>query len=27
VPADDAALKSFVAGWTGGGNPRANMGV
>jgi DnaJ-class molecular chaperone len=27
VPADDAALRSFVAGWTGGGNPRANMGV
>ncbi|WP_339347707.1 J domain-containing protein [uncultured Sphingomonas sp.] len=27
VPADDAALKAFVAGWTGGGNPRAAMGV
>lgn len=27
VPAEDAALKSFVAGWDGGGNPRASMGV
>lgn len=27
VPDDDAALKAFVAGWTGGGNPRAAMGV
>ena len=27
VPADDAALKAFVAGWDGGGNPRAAMGV
>lgn len=27
VPAEDAALKAFVAGWTGGGNPRAAMGV
>lgn len=27
VPADDAALKSFVAQWDGGGNPRAGMGV
>jgi DnaJ-class molecular chaperone len=27
VPADDAALKAFVAGWDGGGNPRTAMGV
>ncbi|MEH3035507.1 MAG: J domain-containing protein [Sphingomonas adhaesiva] len=27
VPADDAALKAFVAGWDGGGNPREGMGV
>ncbi len=27
VPADDAALKAFVAGWNGGGNPREGMGV
>ena len=27
VPADDAALASFVESWTGGGNPRADMGV
>lgn len=27
VPADDAALKAFVAGWSGGGNPREGMGV
>ena len=27
LPADDAALKAFVAGWDGGGNPRAGMGV
>ena len=27
VSAEDAALKAFVAGWTGGGNPRAAMGV
>ncbi len=27
VPADDAALKAFVADWEGGGNPRAAMGV
>ena len=27
VPADDAALKAFVADWNGGGNPRAAMGV
>lgn len=27
VPADDAALASFVESWNGGGNPRADMGV
>jgi DnaJ-class molecular chaperone len=27
LPADDAALKAFVAEWTGGGNPRSDMGV
>ncbi|MCC2981488.1 MULTISPECIES: DnaJ C-terminal domain-containing protein [unclassified Sphingomonas] len=27
VPANDAALASFVEGWSGGGNPRADMGV
>jgi DnaJ-class molecular chaperone len=27
VPADDAALKQFVEGWSGGGNPRAPLGV
>ena len=27
IPADDAALASFVEGWSGGGNPRADMGV
>ncbi|WP_118856028.1 DnaJ C-terminal domain-containing protein [Sphingomonas mesophila] len=27
LPADDAALKSFVEGWSGGGNPRAALGV
>lgn len=27
VPADDAALKSFVESWGGGGNPRASLGV
>lgn len=27
VPAGDAALASFVEGWSGGGNPRADMGV
>ncbi len=27
VPSDDAALESFLEGWTGGGNPRAGMGV
>ncbi|MBN8849114.1 MULTISPECIES: DnaJ C-terminal domain-containing protein [unclassified Sphingomonas] len=27
LPANDAALKQFVEGWDGGGNPRAAMGV
>jgi DnaJ-class molecular chaperone len=27
IPKDDAALESFASGWTGGGNPRAKMGV
>jgi DnaJ-class molecular chaperone len=27
VPAGDAALEKFVAGWDGGGNPRAALGV
>jgi DnaJ-class molecular chaperone len=27
ITADDAALASFVEGWSGGGNPRADMGV
>jgi len=27
VPKDDAALLQFVESWTGGGNPRAEMGV
>ena len=27
LPAGDSALEQFVAGWTGGGNPRAGMGV
>lgn len=27
LPADDAALTSFVQGWPGQGNPRARMGV
>ena len=27
IPADDAALASFVDGWTGAGNPRSDMGV
>jgi len=27
LPAGDAALEKFVAGWDGGGNPRAGMGV
>ena len=27
LPADDAALRQFVSGWAGGGNPRAALGV
>jgi DnaJ-class molecular chaperone len=27
VPADDADLQRFAEGWTGGGNPRASLGV
>lgn len=27
LPADDAALEEFVADWSGGGNPRALLGV
>jgi DnaJ-class molecular chaperone len=27
VPADDAELQRFVQGWSGGGNPRADLGV
>jgi len=27
VPADDAELQKFAEGWTGGGNPRASLGV
>ncbi|SEJ57608.1 DnaJ-class molecular chaperone with C-terminal Zn finger domain [Sphingomonas sp. OV641] len=27
LPAEDAALSSFVESWSGGGNPRADMGV
>jgi DnaJ-class molecular chaperone len=27
VPADDAELQRFAEGWTGGGNPRARLGV
>jgi len=27
VPADDEALRSFAEGWSGGGNPRAGLGV
>ena len=27
VPADDEALRRFVEGWDGGGNPRASLGV
>ena len=27
VPAGDAALQAFVSGWSGGGDPRAAMGV
>jgi DnaJ-class molecular chaperone len=27
VPKDDAALEGFASGWSGGGNPRAKLGV
>ena len=27
VPSDDEALKRFVEGWDGGGNPRSFLGV
>jgi len=27
VPKDDEALNRFVEGWSGGGNPRASLGV
>jgi DnaJ-class molecular chaperone len=27
IPSDDAALKSFIEDWSGGGNPRASLGV
>jgi DnaJ-class molecular chaperone len=27
LPADDAELKAFAESWSGGGNPRANLGV
>jgi DnaJ-class molecular chaperone len=27
VPADDAELQKFAEGWSGGGNPRADLGV
>lgn len=27
IPKDDAALEDFAAGWSGGGNPRAKLGV
>ena len=27
LPAEDAALQEFAAGWSGGGNPRASLGV
>jgi DnaJ-class molecular chaperone len=27
LPAGDAALEAFAEGWSGGGNPRANLGV
>ncbi len=27
VPADDAELQRFVEDWSGGGNPRASLGV
>ena len=27
LPAGDASLEKFVAGWDGAGNPRSGMGV
>jgi hypothetical protein len=27
LPASDAELEKFAAGWNGGGNPRASLGV
>ena len=27
LPADDAELRSFAESWSGGGNPRAGLGV
>ena len=27
IPADDEALRQFAEGWSGGGNPRASLGV
>jgi DnaJ-class molecular chaperone len=27
VPADDAELRAFAESWSGGGNPRAGLGV
>lgn len=27
LPADDAALRAFAEGWSGGGNPRSGLGV
>ncbi|HEV2593935.1 MAG TPA: J domain-containing protein [Sphingomicrobium sp.] len=27
IPSDDAQLQQFVEGWSGGGNPRASLGV
>jgi DnaJ-class molecular chaperone len=27
LPSDDAELRSFAEKWSGGGNPRSNLGV
>jgi DnaJ-class molecular chaperone len=27
IPSDDAALQKFAESWSGGGDPRANLGV
>jgi DnaJ-class molecular chaperone len=27
IPSDDAELRRFAEGWSGGGNPRASLGV